>query len=151
MNKLDEYHYKTPLSQEVFDAVKPVYKELSRKDLLNRCLGGFTQNSNENFNSVVWAIAPKQYFSGKIVLDILVDIAVCTFNDGLSRVMQIMQVLELTAGTNCYNFCIETDAAERSLTSAAIDARTAARGSRKVEEEENFHLEGQLYGAKIAD
>ena len=40
-----DYRHKPPLSQEVFKAIKPVYDDLSRDELLNRCLGGFTQNS----------------------------------------------------------------------------------------------------------
>lgn len=61
---------------------KPVYEDLSRDDLLNRCLGGCTQNNNESFNSTVWSIAPKTSSSKKIV-DIAANIAASIFNDGL--------------------------------------------------------------------
>ncbi|KAG5312845.1 COX1 oxidase, partial [Acromyrmex insinuator] len=37
---------------------KPVYEQLTTDDLLTRCIGGFTQNCNESFNSTVWAMAP---------------------------------------------------------------------------------------------
>jgi len=58
------------MHMDVFNAIKPVYEELSSDDLLSRCLGGFTQNSNESFNSAVWTIAPKASASGKIILDV---------------------------------------------------------------------------------
>jgi len=36
-------------------AIKSICKDLS-SDLLNRYLGGYMQNSNENFNSFVWLL-----------------------------------------------------------------------------------------------
>ncbi|EGI57560.1 hypothetical protein G5I_14415, partial [Acromyrmex echinatior] len=81
---------------EVFKAVKPIYEELSSDDLLSRCLGGYTQNNNESFNSVLWSIAPKGVHSSKAIVDIAANIAVCNFNDGLKSVLEIMQVLNLT-------------------------------------------------------
>ncbi|XP_032690226.1 uncharacterized protein LOC116853306 isoform X2 [Odontomachus brunneus] len=63
------------MKDEVFNAVKSIYEELSQDKLLTRCLGGFTQNSNECFNSVLWALAPKTMSSGKKIIDIAADIA----------------------------------------------------------------------------
>jgi len=41
------------MSEIVFIAMKPIYEELSKDELLNRCLGGYTQNSNKSFNASV--------------------------------------------------------------------------------------------------
>jgi len=41
--------------------------------------------------------------------------------------------------------------AETSLSDAAKSARQSAKATRKEEEQENANLEGQLYGAGIAD
>jgi len=155
-NTLENYHHKSALPDKVFQAIEPVYKELSNDDLLNRCIGGFTQNSNESFNSTIWAMAPKSVSSGKNVLDIATNIAICIFNDGMSPVMRIMEILGITIGANCYNFCVESDASriersERSLTDEAKQARLLSKSARKEEEEENINLEGRLYGAGIAD
>ena len=38
------------MHKKFFEAVKPVYEELGKDGLLTRCIGGFTQNSNESFN-----------------------------------------------------------------------------------------------------
>lgn len=67
-----------------------------------------------------------------------------------------MEVLGLTIGSNCYEFCIEADAAricnaELSLSDVVKEARSVTKSLRKEEEEENSNLEGQLYGAGIAD
>ncbi|XP_032689786.1 uncharacterized protein LOC116853045 [Odontomachus brunneus] len=74
-NKLVNYQHKSAMKDEVFNAVKSIYEELSQDKLLTRCLGGFTQNSNECFNSVLWALAPKTMSSGKKIIDIAADIA----------------------------------------------------------------------------
>lgn len=153
---LNNYKHKPAMSEEIFNAVKPIYEQLSSDDLLTRCLGGYTQNSNESFNALVWSMAPKSISSGKTVLDIAVDLAVIVFNDGLFSVMQVMKQLGITIGQNCYNFCLEADAtrikqSERSLTDEAKEARRSSTSSRKDEEHENLNLEGQLYGAGIAD
>lgn len=153
---MDTFHHNPPLPEEVFVAIKPIYEELSRDELLNRCLGGYTQNSNESFNATVWNLAPKSYSSGKKVLNIATDIAVCNFNDGLSNILRIMKVLEMDVGVQSYNFCREADAkrvahAERSLTDEAKEARSNTKSFRKEEEEENLNIEGQLYGPGIAD
>jgi len=128
----------------------------SSDELLTRCLGGFTQNSNESFNSLVWSFAPKSVSSGKAILDIAVNLAVLAFNDGFVGIMQVMRTLGITIGLNCYNFCCNADAtrislSEHSLSEQAKEARRASTSARKDEEQDNLHLEGQLYGAGIAD
>lgn len=85
----------------------------------------------------------KNYSSGKKVLQIASDIAVCNFNDGLINVLRIMKVMDMSIGPQSYNFCLETDAAK--------EARSSIKASRKENEEEFSNLEGQLYGAGIAD
>ncbi|XP_018366586.1 PREDICTED: uncharacterized protein LOC108763445 [Trachymyrmex cornetzi] len=155
-NTLDHFSHKAALSEEVLNALKPIYEELNSDDLLNRCIGGFTQNSNGSFNATVWSMAPKSKSSGKIVLDITVNLAIPAFNDGISSLMKVIKALDMTIGRNCYNFCVETDQhrvylLDRSLTEAAKQARIASKSTRKEEEELNINLEGQLYGAGIAD
>ncbi|XP_046589419.1 uncharacterized protein LOC124293252 [Neodiprion lecontei] len=153
---ISEYRHKPPLPKEVLEAITPVYENLSRDDLLQRCLGGFTQNNNESFNKSVWAIASKCQSGGKKIIDIAADISVLLFNDGLRSLMKVLETLGVTIGPNCFNFCVETDAArieqaERSLTDAAKEARRASTSSRKVAGDRDLLLEGQLYGAGIAD
>jgi len=74
------------MPKEIFEAMKKTYEELNSDELLTRCLGGFTQNSNESFNAMVWTIAS----NGKTVLDITVNLAVIYFNDGYKGIMQVM-------------------------------------------------------------
>ncbi|XP_011881392.1 PREDICTED: uncharacterized protein LOC105569493 [Vollenhovia emeryi] len=101
-------------------------------------------------------MAPKSTSSGKHILDTAVYISVGIYNDGLSTIMRLMQNLDMTIGPNCYNFCVETDArrinfSERSLSDAEKRARIALKVSRKEEKEATIDLDGQMYGAGIAD
>ena len=50
------YHALPP---DVIVAIKLIYDDLSKDKLLERCLGGFTQNANESLNGLIWRIAPK--------------------------------------------------------------------------------------------
>lgn len=104
----------------------------------------------------VWSMAPKSISSGKHVLDIAVYIAVSIFNDGLSSIMRLLQNLGMKIGPNCYNFCVEADErrikfSERSLINAAKKARLSIKSFRKKEEEASIEVDGQMYGAGIAD
>lgn len=155
-NTLGSYTHKPVLNDDVYKAIKPIYEELSSDDLLTRCLGGFTQNNNESFNSTVWALAPKSVQSGKTILDVATDIAVCIFNDGFASILHIMRTWGMKIGQNTYNLCSEVDEArvkkaERSLSEAAKEARMSLKSQRKDLEEKDVNEEGQLYGAGIAD
>ncbi|KYN05834.1 hypothetical protein ALC62_03230 [Cyphomyrmex costatus] len=153
---LDAYKHKPAMPDDVYAAIKPIYDELSSEDLLFRCLGGYTQNSNESFNSVVWSIAPKTVSSGKGILDVATNIAVITFNDGLCGIMNIMDVIGITVSRQCFDFCVADDsrrikAAERSMTEAAKTGRRDAKSQKKELEKLDVDAEGQLYGAGIAE
>lgn len=156
IDTLADFKHKPALSEEVYEAIKPIYEDLSKDDLLTRCIGGYTQNNNESFNSTVWALAPKSISSGKTILDIATNIAICVYNDGFASILHIMTALGMKIGPNSYNFCLEVDEqrirlAERSLSEAAKESRMALTSIRKDSQEQDVHLEGQLYGAGIAD
>lgn len=131
-NSLQYFHHKPPLPDDIFEKLKQIYDDLSRDELLNRCLGGYTQISNET----VWNLAPNSYSSGKEVLQIATDIAVCNYNDGLCNILQIMQFFGMSIGPQSYNFCIEADAArikhaEVALSDAAKEARSSLKSPKK--------------------
>lgn len=155
-NTLDEYKHNPPMETEVFETIKPIYERLSSDDLLTRCIGGYTQNNNESFNSTVWAMAPKTMHSGKVIVDIATSVASCVFNDGLRSILHIFDIMEMKIGPNSFNVCQQIDAnriekAERSLSVAAKEARMQLTAFRKEKEAEEVEAEGQLYGAGIAD
>lgn len=155
-NTLATYTHKSLMSDIVYEAIKPVYEQLTTDDLLTRCIGGFTQNSNESFNSTVWAMAPKTMNSGKIIIDIATNIASCVFNDGLISILHIIQVMGMKIGPKSHELCMDLDEkriqkAERSLSEGAKQARIDLKTIRKAKQEQEIDEEGQLYGAGIAD
>jgi len=135
-NTLHIYNHKPPMSTEIFNAIQKIYQDLTTEDLLSRCLGGYTQNSNESFNSIVWTIAPKSISSGKKILDIAVDIAAILFNEGFKGLLEVMTSLGLNIGYDTYNYCHEIDehrvrAAEHSSSRSRKDARKERVSARK--------------------
>lgn len=76
-----------PLSEEVFEAIKPIY-ELSLDELRSSCLEDFSLKiASESFNaSVKPMLSPKMYSSGKKILDIAVSNATCNFKDDITSI-----------------------------------------------------------------
>lgn len=56
--------------------IKPIFKDLSKKSLLEKCLKKKTQNPNELFNNIIWSHVPKTIFVGLRTLKLGVDMAV---------------------------------------------------------------------------
>lgn len=51
---LKDYVHPNPLPQNVKEAIRPIYVDLTSDNLLDRCVGGFTQNNNKSLNAVIW-------------------------------------------------------------------------------------------------
>jgi len=115
-----------------------------------------TQNTNESFNASVWTFAPKSSCKQQNSTNISINFAVCQYNHGYKKIMQIMQVLGLCVGLTCYNFCEKWDArridiAERSTSKFAKKTRRSMLSLRKKLNDVNVLEEKQLYGAGITD
>ena len=63
--------------------IKPIFTELSKLELLEKCVLGATQNQNESFNNIIWSWCPKTGFCSVEIVEIEVNQAVITFNHGL--------------------------------------------------------------------
>lgn len=64
------------------EAIKPVFKNLVATELLEKCVGSYTQNNNESYNAKIWKICPKTGFAGRKTGSIAVNDVLITFNDG---------------------------------------------------------------------
>ena len=128
-------------------------EDLSRNDLLTRCLGGYMQNSNDNLNAVVWSLAPKSRFNDnwwQQILNICMYIAVCVFNDGFKSLLKIMEVMNIIIGTSSYNFMMSVDDnwINRRAQDAAKEAILMAKSLRHETEEDTLNAD-LLYGFGI--
>ncbi|XP_058808181.1 uncharacterized protein LOC131673856 [Phymastichus coffea] len=143
------------IDEKVEEHIRPIYEELSNDDLMTRCLGGHTQNSNESFNSTVWRITPKHLNSGQKIVEIAAYMAAGMFNEGYSAVLQTMQLLNLKIGQQCKMFAdnVDIQRIERERRRSSLSSKEA-RTARKLEQlqQNEFHeeAEGLLYGAGIA-
>jgi len=134
----------------VMDATKPIFDKLTKDELLERCVGGHTQNPNESLNSIIWKNAPKTVFCGKQVLDIGVADAVIIFNTGYKGRLKVMKMFGVTPGKFCVQYCNYSDwqrigKANKKALAATKEARRSRRQSMKQREEEQLEKEGPSY------
>ncbi|KYQ47031.1 hypothetical protein ALC60_13943 [Trachymyrmex zeteki] len=136
-NELKNFKHDAPLiNSDIEKHIRPIYEDLSNKELLTRCLGGHTQNPNESFNSTVWRMAPKHLHSGKKIVQIAAYMAAGIFNEGYSSILMTMQLLDLRIGQQCKLFAdtidqsrIERQNARQSLSSKGQDSSKSRTNS----------------------
>ena len=126
-------------------------KDLSDPNLLRKCLDGFTQNSNESFNNIIWTYCPKNKYNGVKTLEISVGLAVISFNDGTEGWKSVFTGLKLKYGVFSKKFFRQADAerikkAAIRATEASLEARRARRNARRGKDESDAKKDG-TYGA----
>lgn len=153
---LDTFKHPPALQDEIQPLLRKVYEDLTTDDLLERCTGAHTQNTNESYNSCVWRIVPKHVFAGKKVVEIAAFCAVCTFNKGLQPLLKIMETMGVTIGRNAADVVKRRDEhriqhSNRRSLEASKEHRSELRLQRAAENEAYEEEEGLMYGAGIAD
>ena len=154
--QLEQYRHDEPLSTDVQNVIRPIYQALSADDLLQRCLGGNTQNSNESLNACVWKLAPKHLHCGAKTVEIATYIAAGVFDEGHSAILKMMTTMGIFPGQYAMQFCRSSDElriqqAERRVSPAARAAILERRAQQMTQNEVYEEEEGLLYGAGIAD
>lgn len=149
-------HDYLPLDPAVQDAIKPIYEDLSNKELLDRCKGGNTQNNNESYNGLLWHFAPKHLHNGAKTVQLANSLAVPIFNDGYKSILKMLRVMGMTVGPYAYAYATNRDKqriyqANRRSTDATKEARSARRKAASAQQALFEEEEGELYGPGIAD
>ena len=93
-----EFIPKLSIPQAIFDAILPIYRELTNDKLLEKCLHGKTQNSNEALHSLIWQRCPKTIYCGKKSVEIGTASAVCHMNDGSKSISNVLERMGLQTG-----------------------------------------------------
>ncbi|XP_071633109.1 uncharacterized protein [Temnothorax longispinosus] len=150
------FTHPVPLHKDIQKHILPIYQDLSRDDLLERCVGAFTQNANESFNATVWRLAPKHLNCGWKIVEIAAYLAGGIFNDGYKYVLRAMNDLELQIGPECKKFADMYDDARvhrqnRRSKSSSKEARTAAKEKSAAQLNAFAEEEDLMYGPGIAD
>ncbi|GIY30700.1 uncharacterized protein CDAR_465451 [Caerostris darwini] len=95
-------------------------------------------------------------FPGKKIVDVATYCAACTFNEGFTAILKIMDVMGIKIGPQAEQLARKHDArrlytADRQSTSDSKEARTTRKKGEFEEAEEYERTDGILYGAGIAD
>lgn len=154
--KLENFTHDPPLSKKVQQIIKPIYEDLSKDELLERCLGGNTQNNNESYNGLLWHFAPKHLYNGVKTIEIANYLAVGIFNEGFYAVLKVFETMEIVVGPIAKKYADKRDSerimqAEKRHEKASKEARTARREAQAALQELYEEEEGVLYGPGIAD
>ncbi|GFV88509.1 uncharacterized protein TNCV_1243221 [Trichonephila clavipes] len=146
------YIHKHSLPESILLKVKKVFRDLTEKDLLKKCLHGRTQNPNESFNKCNWERIPKTVFVGIETLKFGVMDAVICFNDGYVSRIKVFEALGIKPGYNTERalFIIDNKRifeAERIVNKVSLEARNKRSLKRKMDkqnlDEENEYQAGK--------
>lgn len=144
---VSKYKYKYTPPQCVWDEVRPIFISLSTRELLERCVGGYTQNSNESLNSRIWKLAHKKTFSGMNSLKTAVYIAVSMYNDGSDALESLMIKLGINIGENIVKFLDDLD--EKRVKRAASSRKETVDDQIDDNEEEDTRSEDSLHNGPM--
>ena len=146
----EEYSDKNCLPACFLEILKPVYESLCKDDLLQRCSGGFTQNANESFNSVLWSRSLKHRYHGPRSVETAVASAVLQFNSGAHAALNVLQGMAIQSSSSAFAVASRRDrkrlsSASRKESSVAKRVRQSARLSRKRKDDDLQEQEGTTY------
>ena len=82
----------------IHDLLKPVFQDLSKDELLSKCLHGKMQNCNEALNNIIWTKCPKNVFLEREVLEIGVHSAILEFNEGPKGFYKVLNKFDMEPG-----------------------------------------------------
>lgn len=155
-NALDSFkHTYSALPKDVLDAIKPIYEYLSKDALLERCVGGFTQNNNESLNQLIWKISPKHLSGTSVIVEIAAYVAACAFNEGSFALLTFMQVMEISSGSSAHEWARSSDSMRISRAEQEAKKQTKeGRIQRRQEQKDALDIMDDsniLYGPGIDD
>lgn len=141
---------------DVMAAIKPIYEDLTKDDLLERCLGGYTQNSNESFNQNVWKVMPKHLPASATTVNIAAHIATCQFNEGKYGLLAVLDGFGISSGPNAHQYVAKADFDRIQLSNdraegSTREARMVRRQRQIASHEASIEEEGVLYGPGVDD
>lgn len=114
----------------VCEAIRPIFVTLTQDSLLERCLHGGSQNTNESFHNLIWQRCPKTVFVGRKRLCLAVADATIVYNDGECGRLDIFPLLGMEAGTWTRQFLKKVDASR--VSAGQIQASEAVQFARRL-------------------
>ena len=117
INGTNTYKVREELPVNARQLVYPIYKDLTKPEMLRKCLQGKTQNANESLNGMFWERLPKIRYCGLSKLEMGVFDAVANFNYGSKASMDIFKYLNIVPGAYMETMCIALNTKRISLSS----------------------------------
>eukprot|EP00916_Digyalum_oweni_P006115 GHVL01010535.1.p1 GENE.GHVL01010535.1~~GHVL01010535.1.p1 ORF type:complete len:168 (-),score=12.39 GHVL01010535.1:823-1326(-) len=150
LNDLEHYKHKNNLAPAIMDELKPIFKDLAKTELLRKCVDGYTQNSNESFNNIIWKLCPKRKKHGLVTVNTAVAVAVCLFNDGASSLGAVLKNLQLNPGNFALKFFVDKDTSrilisQRQALHATKEWRRRRKTQRLGRDDDQAEREGNPY------
>ena len=90
---------------EVIKHVKPIFNDLSKDELFEKCLHGKTQNQNEAFNGLIWERLPKSTNVALPSMKLGTYDAIAHFNIGKKSSCLIYEKLAIIPGRYTTKHC----------------------------------------------
>ena len=154
LNDTNTYKDKSGIPAIICEKIKPVFTDLSDDKLLSKCLHGKTQNNNESINGVIWKRCPKDVFVGRGTLELGVSSAVISFNDGVTGILDIFKLINITPGVFTKEYCKQKDkerifVMEQKSSDTVKHRRKQLRAQRKGFSDATEEKEGVVYGAGL--
>ena len=143
---------KLNISEAIHKMILPVFRKLSKDDLLKRCLHGKTQNANESLNGLIWQRCPKAMICGRKTVEIAAASAVIHFNDGPAAMNSVLSRLGIS---KCFYCTIGYEKKERKRkrsievknTDKSKQRRKQLRALKKGWQDKEMEEEGETYAA----
>ena len=153
INNTNLYTPGTGISNDVIAAIKPVYAELTKPEILQKYLHGLTQNPNESFNSTIWERVQKTVYCGLDTLELAVFDAVANYNYGRKATLGIFERFKYyISGVYATTMCNMLN--KRRKYNASLHNEPSAKKRRKVlrgvkikESDKHFLTEVKSYEA----
>lgn len=139
------------LPLNVIKHVKPIYEDLSKDELLEKCVHGKTQNQNEAFNALVWERVPKATYVSLTTSKFGTFDAVAHFNVGKKSSVLIFEKLGMVPGRYMTKGCTSINRkrlyfARKKWDENARKRRKIIRAKRKSKMDSLEQAEGTVYG-----
>ena len=148
--KGESFTHKRPIPPAIVPLLRPMYARLGSRELLEKCVDGYTQNANEALHNIVWRLCPKGLFLYKVGVDIACALAVASYNDGSRSLSDLVDLLKLeptqsTRGFLCKKDLKRVKEASYKMGLRARKLRRAHRRKRKGLDDKHAAHEGDMY------
>ena len=124
------YKHKHGLPEVIVELLEPIFDDLSKPELLSRCVHGKTQNPNECLNKVIWSHCAKEMWVSYKTVQQAAYAAAAHFNDGNLSYIKIMKQLGIDPGHFCLSICQKLDA--NRITKSHLRSTAKAKQRRKT-------------------